>query len=109
MVKHELSLTEIVERGEFYLSEVSNEEKRKIILGLIREFGLEAQYELMKKDGEWMSWRATSDEIKIHYEENVKRFPEEVSTVPKMYLRCWGDGKGRVAVIKFEKDVLKMM
>ena len=52
MVKHELSLTEIVERGEFYLSEVSNEETRKIILSLIREFGLEAQYELMKKDGE---------------------------------------------------------
>lgn len=108
MVKQNLSLTELVREGEFYLSSVNNEEVREKILDLIDQFKLDLVYDAMKKTAKWEEWSSVSKNVKIYYEECVKTDENSVRPIPRMYLRNWADGKDlRVAVIKIERDVVK--
>ena len=101
MVKRNLSLTELVSQGEFYLSDVNADATREILLRLINEFRLDLVYELMKETAEWEEWSRISENIKIHYEECPKKAFEMVEFKPRIYLRNWADdAKTRVAVLK---------
>lgn len=109
MVKQNLSLADLVREGEFYLSSVNDAETRDKILKLIDQFKLDLVYDSMKKTVQWADWCKVSENVKIYYEECVKTDENSVRPIPRIFLRNWADGKDtRVAVIKIERDVLKI-
>ena len=107
MVKQDLSLTEIIMKGEYYLPGELNDKTRQKILDLVKKFKLDSVYDALKSTEEWEKWSRLDGEVKFFYEEIKVLRPTVPDKLPRVFLRDWSESCGRCPVVKIEVDVPK--
>lgn len=108
MVKRDLSLTEIIKKGEPYLIDVNIGEVKSKILNLILKYKLDNRYEELKNSEQWERWSMLGDMPKYYLYFIPTRDKKQIGSEPQVRLMDWADGADtRCPVIKFEVYVKK--
>ena len=108
MVKRDLSLTEIIKKGEPYLIDVNIGEVKSKILNLILKYKLDNRYEELKNSEQWERWIMLGDMPKYYLDFIPTRDKKQIGSEPQVRLMDWADGADtRCPVIKFEVYVKK--
>ena len=108
MVKRDLSLTEIIKKGEPYLIDVNIGQVKSKILNLILKYKLDNRYEELKNSEQWERWSMLGDMPKYYLDFIPTRDKKQIGSEPQVCLMDWADGADtRCPVIKFEVYVKK--
>ena len=108
MVRQDLSLTEIIKKGEPYLIDVNIGEVKSKILNLILKYKLDNRYEELKNSEQWERWSMLGDMPKYYLDFIPTRDKKLIGSEPRVRLMDWADGADtRCPVIKFEVYVKK--